>query len=403
MKHLSLLIMTALLGLVTLSSCQNEENTPKQTQEAKFIYASQVENAFQLTPLADLAEGVQTTFDNSQTLPVGHLFLEKHGDYIYAMSGSMYGYGGEQTLRKYQMKDGKLQEVATLSFKGSPNVIEIIFASDTKAYGVTCASRGQLVIFNPSTMQEMGEIDLSPYAATDPKAEAPDKDPDAGTGIVRDGKLFLCLNQTKSMMELYDEPASVAVIDVATDKVEKVIKDARVQSLGMVGHTNAILDEAGNIYFYSGPRSAMFGKPEGILRIKKGETDFDKEYYVSVTKADGAEPTSYGMTMTYYKGKVYFFLEKPSLVVDPNDKTFTKNKDFVPYELDLKSGKGKILPLPGSSGWSANATIAYNGKIYFGIHAKDGLGFYSYDPATGQGSNKPVVTTPAGIYKIIKL
>ena len=87
MKHLSLLIMTALLGLVTLSSCQKEENTP-QTQGAKFIYASQVENAFQLTPLADLAEGVQTSFDNSQTLPVGHLFLEKHGDYIYAMSVS---------------------------------------------------------------------------------------------------------------------------------------------------------------------------------------------------------------------------------------------------------------------------------------------------------------------------
>ena len=96
MKHLSLLIMTALLGLVTLSSCQKEENTPQQTQEAKFIYASQVENAFQLTPLADLAEGVQTSFDNSQTLPVGHLFLEKYGDYIYAMSGSMFGYGGEQ-------------------------------------------------------------------------------------------------------------------------------------------------------------------------------------------------------------------------------------------------------------------------------------------------------------------
>ena len=169
MKHLSSLILTALLGLVTLSSCQKEENTPQQTQQAKFIYASQVENVFQLTPLADLAEGVQTSFDNSQTLPVGHLFLEKHGDYIYAMSGSMYGYGGEQTLRKYQMSEGKLKEVATLSFKGSPNIIEIIFASDTKAYGVTCASRGQLVIFNPSTMQEMGEIDLSPYAATDPK------------------------------------------------------------------------------------------------------------------------------------------------------------------------------------------------------------------------------------------
>lgn len=401
MKQIKLSVLAALLGLLALTACK--EDAPQETQGAKFIFSSQVDNVFQLAPLADLAEGVTGTFDNSQTLPVGHLFLENYGGYIYAMSGSMYGYGGEQTLRKYQMKEGKLQEVATLSFKGSPNVVEVIFASETKAYGVTCASRGQLVVFNPTSMQETGEIDLSPYAATDPKAETPDKDPDAGTGIVRDGKLFLCLNQAKSLMELYNEPASVAVIDVATDKVEKVIKDSRVQSIGMVGHTNAVMDEEGNIYLYSGPRAAMFKMPEGILRIKKGETDFDKDYHIAVTKLQDAEETSYGMKMTYYKGKVYLFLEKPSLVVAPDDKTFTKNKDFVPYEIDLKTGKGRMLPLPGSSGWSANGTIEYNGKIYFGIHAKDAMGFYSYDPATGKGSDKPVVTTPAGIYSIVKL
>lgn len=67
---------------------------------------------------------------------------------------------------------------------GSPNVVEIIFANDTKAYAVTCASRGQLIVFNPSTMSVTKEIDLSPYAEGD-------KDPDGGNGIVRDGKLFL--------------------------------------------------------------------------------------------------------------------------------------------------------------------------------------------------------------------
>ena len=61
------------------------------------------------------------------------------------------------------------------------------------------------------------EIDLSPYAEGD-------KDPDGGNGLVRDGKLFLPLNQAKSMKEILATPAQVAVIDVATDKVEKVIR-----------------------------------------------------------------------------------------------------------------------------------------------------------------------------------
>lgn len=118
----------------------------------------------------------------------------------------------------------------------------------------------------------------------------------------------------------------------------------------MVGHANVILDEAGSIYFYLGPHSTMLSEHEDILRIKKSEIDSDKEYYVSVTKAGGAESTSYGMVMTYHKGKIHLFLGKLSFVVDPNDKAFTKNKDFAPYELGLKSGKGKILPLPASSG-----------------------------------------------------
>ena len=136
---------------------------------------------------------------------------------------SLFGQGGEQTLYKYSIDDkGRISSVpvASLSFPGSPNVVELIFASETKAYAVTCASRGQLIVINPSTMKIIREIDLSPYAEED-------NDPDAGNGIVRDGKLFLPLNQTKAMKELVRTSAQIAVIDIASDKVEKVIKDKR--------------------------------------------------------------------------------------------------------------------------------------------------------------------------------
>lgn len=107
--------------------------------------------------------------------------------------------------------------------------------------------------------------------------------------------------------------------------------------------------------------------------------------------------------MTYYKDKVYFFLAKPSLIVDPNDQTFIKNKNCVPYELDLKSGKGKLLDLPGSTGWSMSASIIVDDIVYFGIQGNDGNGFYSYNTKTGVCSKSPVVSTLSGVYKVLSL
>ena len=329
-----------LLFAATVSSCsENNDNHPQSEKKHHFLMSAQSDNSFFITSFENFNEGTSVSYDKAITLPIGHLFMEKRGKYVYLQSGSMYGYGGEQTLYKYEVNaNGQLSSraVGSLSFPGSPNVVEIIFASDTKAYAVTCASRGQLIVFNPSTMSVTKEIDLSPYAEGD-------KDPDGGNGLVRDGKLFLPLNQAKSMKEILATPAQVAVIDVATDKVEKVIKDDRATSLGMVGHTSPVMDEAGNIYFHTGPRAAMMcqfmpgkGYKDGLLRIKKGETDFDKGFYMSLQTTDGAEVGSYGMSMIYGgNGKIYTFLYKPSLVKDPNDQTYIVNKCYVPYEIDV--------------------------------------------------------------------
>ena len=397
-----------LLFATTVSSCsENNDDHPQSEKKHHFLMSAQSDNSFFITSFENFNEGTSVSYDKAITLPTGHLFMEKLGKYVYLQSGSMYGYGGEQTLHKYEVNaNGQLSShpVGSLSFPGSPNVVEIIFANDTKAYAVTCASRGQLIVFNPSTMSVTKEIDLSPYAEGD-------KDPDGGNGIVRDGKLFLPLNQAKSMKEILATPAQVAVIDVATDKVEKVIKDDRATSLGMVGHTSPVMDEAGNIYFNTGPRAAMMcqfmpgkGYKDGLLRIKKGETDFDKDFYMSLQTTEGAEVGSYGMYMTYGgNGKIYTFLYKPSLVKDPNDQTYIVNKCYVPYEIDVNKKTGRILPLPASCGWAANAIIKVESSIYFGEHTDNGIGFYRYDMATGKGSTQPSVKTPSGAYKVISL
>lgn len=199
-------------------------------------------------------------------------------------------------------------------------------------------------------------------------------------------------------------PAEVAVIDVATDKVLKTVKDERVNSIGMLGNTTPVIDEEGNIYFNSGPRSVMLGYKEGILRIKKGEDEFDKDFHISLQNIEGGEPGSYAMQMSYGgNGKIYFFLYKPSLITDPNDETMLVNKNYLPYELDVNSKTGKILPLPGSCGWAASATIKDGNSIYFAEQTNSGIGFYKYDMTSGKGSQAPIVTTPAGAFNVISL
>lgn len=391
--------------LMAWTACKKDVEEKEEVHQ--YVYASQSDNSFFITTFKDFTEGTKTNFDKAITLPVGHLFMKVFDKHLFVMSGSMYGFGGEQTLYKYAISDnGRLSEkpVASLSFQGSPNVVEVLFASSTKAYGVTCGSKGELIIFDPSTMTQKGAISLAKYAKED-------NDPDAGNGIIRDGKLFLPLNQAKSLKEIIPTPAELAVIDIATDKVEKVITDERATSLGMIGHTNPIMDEEGNIYIYTGPRAAMFeqmmpgkGFHEGMLRIKKGETDFDKDFFIALKDLEGGEVGSYNLFSSYAgNGKMYFFLFKPSLLKGQSEQDFITSKCYVPYELDLKTKTGKILPLPASNGWSASASVVVGDNVYFGIHADNGIGLYEYNIKTGKGKDKPTVETPSGVYKVLKL
>lgn len=410
-----MLLMAAVAIVATFTSCQKPGggDEPKEKDVHHYVYIAHAGKSFHLTSFGDFTEGTVSTYENAITLPTGHAFLEKYGKYVYVMVGNMMGTGGEQKLYKYSLSEkGRLSDKpeAVLSFANSPNVVDIVFASETKAYGVTSGGQGNIIIFNPTEMKETGAIDISSYAkgvVKDEKGnEYPDHDPDAGKGIIRDGKLYLPFTQMNGRA-LADAPATVAIIDIATDKVEKVITDDRANGLGMVGHSEPVMDEAGNIYFYTGPLAAMMGAmgmpcKDGLLRIKKGETEFDKDFYMSLQSVPGAEKGSYGMYMIYGgEGKVYIFLNIPSKMVN-NDVSDDANKPFVPYEVDLFNQTAKALPLPASTGWAANAIIKVGDVIYFGEQTVNGTGFFGYNTKTGKSDQKPVVTTPTGAYKIIR-
>ena len=118
----------------------------------------------------------------------------------------------------------------------------------------------------------------------------------------------------------------MALIDTKTDKPIKVVSDPRASmASGESPAGDPFIDEKGDIYFYC---VAMFGyQPgvkEGFLRIKKGETDFDKSYCFTLADVNlvgvKGNKTSYAYVKVYGgNGKVYAYLNIPGAASNPPD------------------------------------------------------------------------------------
>ena len=67
--------------------------------------------------------------------------------------------------------------------------------------------------------------------------------------------------------------AMVAIIDIATDKIEKVIREDATSSLGIyddMNNTMAFVDEKGDIYFYAlGSLGFVEGQTEGAMGLRR--------------------------------------------------------------------------------------------------------------------------------------
>ena len=291
------------------------------------------------------------------------------------------------SISRYSLaENNKLGKVtATLTLAGTW-ANHIYFVNEEKAY--LGGMLDSLIIINPKTMKKTGAIDLSKYKNKDALVVSP------GTGVIVDGRLYVGLLQNVSDYATGNE-AQVAIIDVKKDSVLAVAKDDRIAAVGSLddSQNQAFIVSDGYIYCYSNASWGYApGQIDGFLRIKVGETKFDKDYAWLITKDVAIDGVTKKGNFKYLSpasnekdGLVYAFL---NVMVDLQqtwtDMDSYHNNTCKPVQVDLANKKIKALPIGYSSSWASYGKyVEDDGNVIFAVSTEeDGNAYFRYDPKT---------------------
>ncbi len=274
----------------------------------------------------------------------------------------------------------------------------IYFVNDEKAY--LGGMLDSLLVIDPKTMKVTGAIDFSAHKDSTAMAVS------FGTGVIVDGRLYVGLIQNQDEYRTGDV-AQVAIVDVETDSLIAIAKDDRVAAVGSLddSQNHAFIVADGYIYCYSNASWGYApGQKDGFVRIKVGETEFDKDYVWNVSDELAIEGVTakgnykYLGVISLPKGDVvYSFL---NVMVDLKqvwtDMDSYHNNTCKPVEIDLAAKTMKALPIGYSSSWASYGVYAgEDGKVVFGVSTEeDGNAYFSYDPKSGKAeriaSVKPI-------------
>jgi hypothetical protein len=207
------------------------------------------------------------------------------GGYLYAPPrGRFVLLGGSETptFTRYELDDeGKLRPGRSVSFAQlgvSRTYRHVIFESDQQAYFLD-ESQLQIVRFNPTTMEVDRAIPVWDF-------KCPEKETTFGTPIRRDDGYYFprgCWD-----LDVTSRGASLVHLDPRTDQVT-VTHDGRCMGM-QVG----FLADSGDAYWFSDPDASVewtYQKRDAphdcALRLRKGETTFDKSWELDLTTRTG--------------------------------------------------------------------------------------------------------------------
>ncbi|WP_028981258.1 DUF4374 domain-containing protein [Sporocytophaga myxococcoides] len=223
------------------------------------------------------------------------------------------------------------------------------------------------------------------------------------TGIlVRDGKMYVSFYPVggKSWLTPSTDTAYVSVFTYPGLDYIQTIKDTRTGPIGFyAGPESMIMTEDGDIYTFS-PNSFGAGytqvtKSSGILRIKKGASSFDKDYFFDVQAASGGH---YKILSGTYVGNGKIVAR---VIVDEQQSEDwqwaalqSDNPVCKIIIIDLESQSiSEISGVPMHGGQYASRALVENGKMYTSINAggSNGCAIYEIDPTTATGTKGAVV------------
>lgn len=290
---------------LTIFSCSKDDENgvvtpPEPTAVSKYVVG------FQALPVGD-ASPVDYILElpSLESLTTGEISVEGQGTplkgwrFFHNVKNTVFtaGYSDDDKCIAYGLdNDGKLVEKGNFAFQSTLDnyaaiddktllAVELTYSGlSNKRFHIINAETGKL----EKIVEHPIDIDMGDGTAANPGSIP------WVTGMVLQGdKLFVSYHKwlaDGSYVTPDVDRAYVAVFKYPEFELEKIIYDQRTSPIGVNGHSTGIeKTENGDIYSYSSSAlSAGFTaatKPSGILRIKNGTTEFDKDYFFDVEKA----------------------------------------------------------------------------------------------------------------------
>lgn len=307
-------LATAILFTTTIiSSCSKDDDTPTTGDDKKASYilltneTTDVGTPGYMTAYTTLPSGNISNV-STNTLQVKEAFgFTQYGNWIFTRTTT----AGVAGIQKMEVgTDGK---ITGTGFITDGQMFHIV--NNTVGY-YQDPVRGTMLlqIFNPTTMQRTGQIDLSALKMDGVTYQA------VGQHIIasKEGKLYVGVTYGTIDAGGYGDDVvdyvKMAVIDIATNTLEKTITYDGLKGLGWGSSANKFwtLGDDGALYFYyTGFNEGMTNS--SIIRIKKGESDFDKTW---ILKADDLQAHSSIAISLVKNGKIYIQLPTEPLTAD---------------------------------------------------------------------------------------
>ena len=276
-------------------------------------------------------------------------------------------FGAPATMHKYKFNEaGIAEKQGEIVVPGANTFSTIYFADENQGFGSLAGGLAKIIKFNPQTAQITGEIDLSSVLR-----DSADSHWFMGMAA-RDGKLFVGIDYQKNIATLWDT-AYVAVIDLQRNTVDKVISDHRTAFIfAGGGAVNGFEQDANGDLYIIGEGTA--NTPSGILRIKKGETTFDPDYFLDL-KATTGNPCK-GLRLFNSNGLAFTCSAQ-----DPSDLWEFNGPNYKYHQINLTSKTATLFSsLPITYGSKTSIVRKLNEQeLLFVISNKQEEAIYSYN------------------------
>lgn len=373
-----------------------------------------------------------------ETIPEGDIDLVSNATaftwlrIMGVQNGYLFGRNNNNTLIKYGVdaETNAIVKVDEFALNADPGNIVFI---DNETAVVSLYDSKDIRIFNPSTMELSGQIDLSQGVSFE------ENDATYISQMIYNevtNKIYaIVYTALDATPQYYDaEAIHIEVIDAATLQWEKTITHENAEYPIFRGEDNAVIDESGNTYIIAqgtygldnqfGPTAPAGSKPQ-ILKINTS-SEFDESYAFNPIDALGFQNNYFQLfTSMIYVGnnkaigvgtaqsddpQILTLLQKfaAGTLTDEEYGTLVSlvlyNESMKFVEIDLLGKSVTEIPnIPFTAGFSYPFMYEIDGSIYgqFTTNAKNG--FYEINPQTGAFTEKFSLSTGGTAYQLVDL